>query len=85
MGYQFPPELAEKVRRHMETGRFQSEEELLDDALEALDLVHPVDDEELRAELEERWAESEADEGEPLDVDAAIARLESRMNSINGG
>jgi len=45
MNYQFPPDVDEKVREKMASGKYASEDELLRDALEALD----VEDEEIKA------------------------------------
>lgn len=84
MNNSFSPQTVELIRRHMQTGKYRTEEELVVDALEALELVDPEEDEELRAEIAVRLKELETDEGEPLDVDAAIARLEARMKSTNG-
>lgn len=78
MGYSFPPELAEKVRQRMEAGRYQSEDDLISDALQAYDamgewLAQWKDDVEARIE------EAGPDDAKPLDVDALMARVRARL------
>jgi Arc/MetJ-type ribon-helix-helix transcriptional regulator len=39
MAYQIPADLEERVQAHMATGRYASEDEVLRDALDTLDIV----------------------------------------------
>jgi Arc/MetJ-type ribon-helix-helix transcriptional regulator len=77
MGYPFPPELAEKVRRRLEAGRYQSEDELLADALEALDKLDEQYDV-LKTELAVRVDQADRGLAEPLDVEAFLERMRAQ-------
>ena len=74
MAYQFSPDVEELVRDRMASGNYESEEDVLRDALEALRL----EDEELRA-IEEALDDVEnGDQGIPLDE--AFASLRAKFN-----
>jgi Arc/MetJ-type ribon-helix-helix transcriptional regulator len=74
MNYQFPPELAEKVRRRMESGRYDSEDQLIGHALEALDKLDEQF-EVLRTELAVRVDQADRGLAEPLDLEAFLERM----------
>jgi Arc/MetJ-type ribon-helix-helix transcriptional regulator len=73
------PGVADRVNRLMETGRYQNQEEVILDALNALDALSR-EDEGLRDELCERFDHSDDEDAVPLDVDAAVARLQTRLS-----
>lgn len=63
MGYQLPPDLQQLVADRIATGEYQSEDEVLRDALQAL-----ADQDEDLAAVQEAIAELKAgDEGVPMD------------------
>ena len=80
MNYQFPPELAEKVRRHMETGRFRSEEELIGEAFQALD-DRDSQAEEIRRKLAAGAEQLDQGLGVPFDLEAILERVNAKYHS----
>ena len=77
MGYPFPPEVAEKVRRLMESGRYQSEEDLVVDALDALE-QEEVQFEALKAEIAKGVDEADRGLAKSLDLEAFLKRMRAR-------
>ena len=78
MEYQLPPELHERIRFRMSVGEYESEADVLRDALDALE------DRELaknRWDERNRIAISQSEEGlsEPLDDQVILARLRERI------
>ncbi len=79
MSYQLPPDLSHRVQDYLASGAFQNEDEVLRSALEALD--------EREHENLRRWHErnriaieqSEQGLSKPLDDQAVLARLRSRL------
>jgi Arc/MetJ-type ribon-helix-helix transcriptional regulator len=79
MSYQFPPDLEERVKARMMGGAYRSEDELLREALDALD-------ERERAVLE-RWQQanqaameqSRLGLSKPLDLEGLLSRVERRI------
>jgi Arc/MetJ-type ribon-helix-helix transcriptional regulator len=69
MGYQFPPNLERLVQERMTTGQYRSEEELLLDAMVALEDVERRRDE-LRSEIRRRISTTGSALSQPLDIDA---------------
>lgn len=72
-----PPALAEKVRRLIGTGRFESEADLFQRAFQALD----AEDEmlaEIRAKVEAGFAELDQGLGAPLDMNDFMRRADER-------
>jgi len=84
MPYQLPPELDHRVQAYLLTGGFQSENDVLCAALDAL--------EEREQEKLRRWNEgnriaieqSKQGLSKPLDVDAMMARIEQRVAQQRG-
>ena len=74
MPYQLSPDIEELVKDRMTSGNYESEEEVLRDALEALRL----EDEELRAIEEALDDVDSGDKGVPLDE--AFASLRAKFN-----
>lgn len=70
MNYQFPPDVDEKVREKMASGKYASEDELLRDALEALD----VEDEEIKAIQASLTELEQGDPGVLLDEAFSVIR-----------
>ena len=78
MQYQFPPDLSERVQSRLSDGNYQSEDDLLRDAMNALD---DLDREKLRLFQEgNRVALEQSRLGlsKPLDLNALLQRVEAR-------
>ncbi len=83
MSYELPEDLQQRVRARLENGKYESENHVLRDALDAL--------EQLEQEKLRRWHEgnriaieqSRAGLSRPLDDEAVLARLEQRLNEHN--
>jgi Arc/MetJ-type ribon-helix-helix transcriptional regulator len=76
-----PPELAAKVRLQVDSGSYDNEEQVLSEALAALEVV--------RAQMQMRKAElarriDEADRGlaEPIDVNAFLERMKGPTPTV---
>jgi Arc/MetJ-type ribon-helix-helix transcriptional regulator len=80
MGYPFPPEVAEKVRRLMESGKYQSEEELVVEAFEALD-DRDTHAEEIRRKLAAGAEELDQGLGVPFDLKVILERVNAKYHS----
>ncbi|HEY4313018.1 MAG TPA: type II toxin-antitoxin system ParD family antitoxin [Pirellulales bacterium] len=72
MSYAFPPELDRLVNERMATGLYTSQEELLVDALRALEELDSRH-RELRDEVQRRVAKSGKGLSAPLDVEGIMA------------
>ena len=81
MSYLTSPELAEKVRRLMESGKYQNEDELMLDALRALDALEATL-EPWKADVEARVEEAETEESKPLDADSLMAEIRAEVAPI---
>jgi len=81
MAYQLPPDIDQRVKAHLMGGVYQSEEEVLRDAMDALESQE-------QAKLR-RWHERNAIAIEqsrqglskPLDDEAVLARLRKRLEA----
>lgn len=85
MSYQFPPDLQQLVQAHLVTGVYTSTDDLLRDAINALD---ELDREKLRLFQEgNRIAEEQSRLGlcKPLDFDALLERVENRLAADGKG
>ncbi len=79
MPYQFPPDLGEHVKARMTGGAYQSEDDLLREALDALD--------EREQDTLHRWQErnqaameqSRLGLSKPLDLEQVLSRVEQRV------
>jgi Arc/MetJ-type ribon-helix-helix transcriptional regulator len=69
MAYAFSPELQRKIEEHMSAGGYESEDELLLDAIDALE----QSDEQLRAELTRRAKLAGTGVSQPLDLEKFLA------------
>jgi Arc/MetJ-type ribon-helix-helix transcriptional regulator len=79
MHYEFPPDLKQRVQARLSDGTYQSEDELLRDAMNALD---ELDREKLRLFAEgNRIAQEQSRLGlsKPLDLGALLQRVEARV------
>jgi Arc/MetJ-type ribon-helix-helix transcriptional regulator len=84
MSYPFPPDLDERIRARMSGGAYQSEDDVLREALNALD--------EREQETLRRWNErnqtameqSRLGVSTPLDLDRILGRVEQRMADHQG-
>jgi Arc/MetJ-type ribon-helix-helix transcriptional regulator len=79
MDYQFPPDIEDRVRARMGDGRYQSEDDLLREAMDALDQVEQ--DKVIRWHERNRSAmqQSQAGLSKPLDDEVVLARLRERL------
>jgi len=85
MHYRFPPDLHERVQARLSDGTYQSEDDLLRDAMNALD---DLDRERLRLFQEgNRVALEQSRLGlsKPLDLNALLQRVETRIAAEGKG
>jgi Arc/MetJ-type ribon-helix-helix transcriptional regulator len=85
MHYEFPPDLKQRVAERLSDGNYQSEDELLREALNALD---ELDREKVRLFQEgNRIALEQSRLGlsKPLDLSAMFARIEARVAAEGKG
>lgn len=79
MNYQFPPDIEERFRVRMSDGRYQSEDDVLREAMDALDQLEQ--DKLIRWDERNRLAVRQSQEGlsKPLDDEAVLGRLRERL------
>ena len=79
MNYQFPPDIEERLKARMADGRYQSEDDVLREAMNALDQLEQ--DKLIRWEERNRLAIEQSREGlsRPLDDEAVLGRLRERL------
>ena len=79
MNYQFPPDIEERFRTRMNDGRYQSEDDVLREAMDALDQLEQ--DKLIRWHERNRLAIRQSQEGlsKPLDDEAVLGRLRERL------
>lgn len=76
MSYPFPPDLQQRIAAHLSSGRYQTEDDVLREALRAL-----AEEEEDLAAVREAVAEwRSGDPGEPLDE--AFAKVRRRVDGV---
>ena len=81
MHYEFPPDLRQRVLARLADGSYQTEDELLRDAMNALD---DLDREKLRLFHARNLVAAEQSRlglSTPLDLDAMLSRIEGRVAS----
>jgi len=79
MHYEFPPDLRQRVSARLADGSYQSEDELLRDAMNALD---ELDREKLRLFHARNLVTAEQSRlglSTPLNLDAMLSRIEDRV------
>jgi Arc/MetJ-type ribon-helix-helix transcriptional regulator len=79
MNYQFPPEIESRVKEHMASGCYASEEELFADAPRALDGIK-MQQEQLREEIQQRVAKAGKGNSAPLDREAFKVEARRRFS-----
>jgi Arc/MetJ-type ribon-helix-helix transcriptional regulator len=79
MDYQFPPDIEDRVRTRMSEGRYQSEDDVIRDAMDALDQVEQ--DKLVRWNERNQIATRQSEQGlsKPLDDEAVLGRLRERL------
>ena len=79
MSYNFPPDLEGRVKARMSDGQYQSEDDLLREAMDALDQLEQ--DKLTRWEERNRIALEQSRQGlsKPLDDEAVLGRLRERL------
>ena len=79
MNYHFPPDIARRLQARMSDGRYQSEDDVLREAMDALDQVEQ--DKLLRWNERNQIAIQQSKKGlsKPLDDDAVLQRLRARL------
>jgi Arc/MetJ-type ribon-helix-helix transcriptional regulator len=79
MNYQFPPDIEERLKAHMSDGRYQSEDDVLREAMDALDQLEQ--DKLIRWNERNRIAMRQSQQGlsQPLDDKAVLDRLRERL------
>ncbi len=85
MHYQFPPDLHDRVQARLADGSYQSEDDLLRDAMNALE---DLDREKLRLFEEGNRVASEQSRlglSKPLDLNAMLQRVEARVAAEGKG
>jgi len=81
MNVSLSPEIAEKIRRRMESGRYESEDEVIEHAFLALD----AEDEllaDLRAKIDAGVKELDEGLGAPLDLEDFLKRANARHEAL---
>lgn len=76
---QYPPDIEQRVADRLRDGSYQSEEEVLRDAMDALDQLE--EDKLTRWNARNQRAEEESRQGlsKPLDDSAVLSRMRSRL------
>ena len=82
MSYMFSPELDRLVQLKMATGEYESEDQLLVEAIHALDDLRNQQ-EQLRSEIKERLLESGKGYSRPLDLEQFQAEARRRLAEEN--
>ena len=79
MSYQFPPDIEERLKARMSDGRYQSEDDVLREAMNALDQLEQ--DKLIRWEERNRLSTQQSEQGlsAPLDDEAVLGRLRERL------
>ncbi len=79
MNYQFPPDIEERLKARMSDGRYQSEDDVLREAMDALDQLEQ--DKLIRWHERNRIAMRQSQQGlsKPLDDKAVLDRLRERL------
>jgi Arc/MetJ-type ribon-helix-helix transcriptional regulator len=79
MAYQFPPDVEKLIKRHIESGAYSSEDEVLRDAMGALDQLEL--DKIARWHERNQLASEQSTQGrsKPLDDVKVLARLRERL------
>ena len=79
MNYQFPPDIEERLKARMSDGRYQTEDEVLREAMDALDQLEQ--DKLTRWDERNRIAMQQSRQGlsRPLDDEAVLDRLRERL------
>ncbi len=79
MNYQFPPDIEERLKARLGDGRYQSEDDVLREAMDALDQLEQ--DKLTRWDERNRMAvqQSQQSLSRPLDDDAVLGRLRERL------
>jgi len=79
MSYQFPPDIEERLKARMSDGRYQSEDDVLREAMNALDQLEQ--DKLIRWEERNRLSTRQSEQGlsKPLDDEAVLGRLRERL------
>lgn len=82
MGYQFPPILERLISERMTAGGYTNEDELLLDAVLALEHIEQRSDE-LRTETNRRLADTETALSQPLDRQSFKAEARRRLSQTS--
>ena len=79
MSYQFPPDIEERLKARMSDGGYQSEDDVLRKAMDALDQLEQ--DKLIRWEERNRTSMQQSQQGlsRPLDDEAVLGRLRERL------
>ena len=79
MSYQFPPDIEERLKARMSDGRYQNEDDVLREAMNALDQLEQ--DKLIRWEQRNRLSTRQSEQGlsKPLDDEAVLGRLRKRL------
>lgn len=79
MPYQVPPDLEQRLKAHLESGEYSSPDDLLRDALLALE-ERQTHHEQLRQEISARVARAGQGRSKPLDREALKVEARRRLN-----
>ena len=79
MSYQIPPDIEERLKARMSDGGYQSEDDVLREAMDALDQLEQ--DKLIRWNERNRLAVQQSQQGlsKPLDDEAVLGRLRERL------
>ena len=78
MDYSFPADLSEQIKLHLATGRYETEDDVIRQALDALKLREELVS--FRQSIAQSREQAARGEAAPLDVDAVMQRVNSRLS-----
>jgi Arc/MetJ-type ribon-helix-helix transcriptional regulator len=82
MAYQFPPDVAQRIKAYLACGEYATEDDVLRDAIQALDARSKAYQDEVtrfRAELQESIEQADRGESRPLDPEALKREIRKEL------
>ena len=80
MDYALPAELSEQIKLHLATGRYETEDDVIRQALDALKLKEELIS--FRQSIANSREQAARGEAKPLDVDAVMQRVNGRLSDV---
>jgi Arc/MetJ-type ribon-helix-helix transcriptional regulator len=85
MPYQFPPDIEERVKARMVSGAFHSEDDVLREAMDALDQIEQDKLIRWHERNQTSMEQSRLGLSKELDLEALLARVEDRVTKLSQG